>query len=145
LRKPTHSTVETQFKNKTTDAYVNSTAVSRTNAQLDKHSKDSKKVNLVPKNQPESSEKQLGDRKGLRASITVVKTGSHPLTLTALAENDVFTKIIQKLRKDLLMLQVKIARNFGVFAQILKKILVLHILIFLLLGYFELFCYFAKF
>ena len=114
MRKPTHSTVETQFKNKTTDAYVNSTAVSRTNAQLDKHSKDSKKVNLVPKNQPESSEKQLGDRKGLRASITVVKTGSHPLTLTALAENDVFTKIIKKLRKDLLMLQVKIARNFGI-------------------------------
>ena len=133
MRKPTHSTVETQLKNKTTDAYVNSTAVSRT----DKHSKDSKKVNLVPENQPESSEKQLGDRKGLRASITVVKTGSHPLTLTALAENDVFTKIIQKLRKDLFVLQVKIARNFGVFAQILKKILVLHILIFLLLGYFD--------
>ena len=37
LRKPTHSAVETKFKNKTTDAYINSTAVSRTNAELDKH------------------------------------------------------------------------------------------------------------
>ena len=46
------------------------------------------KVNLVPENQPESLEGQPADKKGLRPSLTVVKTGSNPPTLTALAEND---------------------------------------------------------
>ena len=35
---------------------------------LDGHSKDSKKINLVPENQPESPERQPADKKGLRAS-----------------------------------------------------------------------------
>ena len=47
------------------------------------------KVNLVPENQPESLEGQPADKKGLRPSLTVVKTGSNPPTLTALAENAV--------------------------------------------------------
>jgi len=64
LRKPNHSAVETKFKNKRTVAYINSTAVSRTNAELDKHSKDSKKINPVPENQLESSETQAANRKG---------------------------------------------------------------------------------
>jgi len=46
------------------------------------------KVNLVPENQPESLEGQPADKKGLRPSLTVVKTGSNPPTLTVLAEND---------------------------------------------------------
>ena len=46
-----------------TDANVNSTAVSSTNTELDKHGKDSKKANLVPENQPESSKRQPADRK----------------------------------------------------------------------------------
>ena len=41
-------------------------------------SKDNKKVNLVLENQPESSERQPADKKGLRASLTVLKTGSNP-------------------------------------------------------------------
>ena len=41
---------------RTTEAYEKSTAVSRTNAELDRYSKDSKKVNLIPENQPENSE-----------------------------------------------------------------------------------------
>ena len=40
--------------NETTDVHVKSTAVSQTSGELDKHSKDSKKVNSVPENQPES-------------------------------------------------------------------------------------------
>ena len=88
-RNPTHSAVETKFKNEMTDAYVNSSAVSRTNAELDKHNKDSKKVNPVPENQPESSERQPADREELRASLTIVKTGFNPPILTALAENNV--------------------------------------------------------
>ena len=73
LRKPTHSAVETKFKNKTRDAYINSTAVSRTNAELDKHSKSSKKINLVPENQTKSLERQPDNRKGLELCLTVVK------------------------------------------------------------------------
>ena len=41
---------------RTTEAYEKSTAVSRTNAELDRYSKDSKKVNLIPENPPENSE-----------------------------------------------------------------------------------------
>ena len=41
---------------RTTEAYEKSTAVSRTNAELDRYSKDSKKVNLIPENQQENSE-----------------------------------------------------------------------------------------
>ena len=70
--------------------YEKSTPVSRANTDLDRHSKDSKKVNLVPENQPESSERQPADKKELRASLTAVKTGSYHPTLTALAaENPV--------------------------------------------------------
>ena len=68
--------------------YEKSTAVSRANTDLDRHCKDSKKVNLVLENQPESSERQPADEKELRASLTAVKTGSYHPTLTALAEND---------------------------------------------------------
>ena len=55
--------------------YVNATAVPRTNAELDKHSKGSKKANPVPENQLESSERQPADKKGLK---TVVKGCSNP-------------------------------------------------------------------
>ena len=44
--------------------YEKPTAVSRTNTELDRHSKDSKKDNPVPENQPESSERQPADKKG---------------------------------------------------------------------------------
>ena len=50
MRKPTKSAVEMKFKNKMTDAYINSTAVSRTNTELDKLSKNRKKVNPVLEN-----------------------------------------------------------------------------------------------
>ena len=56
-----------------------------TNTDLDRYTKESQKVNLVPDNQPESS----AEEKGVRVSLTVVKTGSNPPTLTALAENTV--------------------------------------------------------
>ena len=65
----------------------NSTAVSRTKTDVDRCSKDSKKVSLVPENQPESSERQQAEGKGLKASLTVMKTSSNSSTLTALAEN----------------------------------------------------------
>ena len=55
--------------------YVNATAVPRTNAELDKHSKGSKKANPVQENHLESSEKQPADKKGLK---TVVKGCSNP-------------------------------------------------------------------
>ena len=42
------------------------------NAELDKHRTVSEKVNPVLENQPESSERQPADRKGLKASLTVV-------------------------------------------------------------------------
>ena len=54
--------------------------MSRTNTDLDRPSKDSEKVNMVPEN-------QSADKKGLRASLRGVKTGSNPSTITALAEN----------------------------------------------------------
>ena len=41
-----------------------------TNTYLDRKSKNIKKVNLVPENQPESSERQPANKKGLRASLT---------------------------------------------------------------------------
>ena len=44
--------------------YEKSTVVSRTNTELDRHSKDSKKDNPVPENQPETSERQPADKKG---------------------------------------------------------------------------------
>ena len=44
--------------------YEKSTVVSRTNTELDRHSKDSKKDNLVPENQPETSERQPAEKKG---------------------------------------------------------------------------------
>ena len=61
--------------------YEKSTALSRTNTDLKKHSKDSKKVNMVPENQPESSERQPAEKKGLIANLVVVKTSSDPHTL----------------------------------------------------------------
>ena len=67
--------------------YENSKALSRTNLDLDRPTKDSKKVNLVPENQPESSERQQAEGKGLKASFTVMKTSSNSPTLTGLAEN----------------------------------------------------------
>ena len=42
---------------------------------------------MVPENQQQSSESQSADKKGLRASLRGVKTGSNPSTITALAEN----------------------------------------------------------
>jgi len=53
--------------------YEKSTAVSRTKTDFDRCSKDNKKVNLVPENQSESSERQQADEKGLRENLTVVK------------------------------------------------------------------------
>ena len=50
------------------ELFYKPTAVSRTNTELDRHSKDSKKDNPVPENQPESSERRPADKKGLRAS-----------------------------------------------------------------------------
>ena len=44
-------------------------AMFRTNAELDKHSKDSKEANPVPENQSVNLERQLADKKGLRASL----------------------------------------------------------------------------
>ena len=63
--------------------YEKSTAVSRTNKDLNRPSKDSKKVNLVPENQPENSERHPVDEKGIRVNLTVVKTVFNPPTLTA--------------------------------------------------------------
>ena len=60
---------------------------SRTNTDLDTHSKDRRKVIWFQRNQKVQRDNQH-DKKGSRASLTVVKTGSIPTTLTALAEND---------------------------------------------------------
>ena len=72
--------------------YEKSTAVSRTKTDFDRCSKDNKKVNLVPENQPESSERQPADKKELRASLTAVKTGSYHPALTALASENPVVK-----------------------------------------------------
>ena len=55
--------------------YEKSTAVSEMNKDSDGPSKDSKEVNLVPRNQPENSKKQRSEEKELRASLTVRRTG----------------------------------------------------------------------
>lgn len=75
--------------NEMTDAYVSSTYICRINAELDNHSKGSRKVNLIPENPSESSERQQADKKGLKASLPAVKAGSNPSTLSSLDKNHV--------------------------------------------------------
>ena len=55
--------------------YEKSTAVSEMIKDSNGPSKDSEEVNLVPRNQPENPKKQRAEEKGLRASLTVRRTG----------------------------------------------------------------------
>ena len=87
LRKIEERVLKTGY-NAQNNSYENPTPMFRTNAYLDKHSKESKEANLVPENQPESLERQPADKKELRASLTVVEKGSKPPTLTALNDNN---------------------------------------------------------
>jgi len=69
--------------------FENPIAKFRTNVRLDRNSKDSKKINPVPKNPTESYERQPADQKGLKPRLTVVETGSYSSVHAALAKNDV--------------------------------------------------------